>query len=155
MPSFVFPLEQQEFVLRLLARYEVGPSFFCFVLYSQKHIAIAMYMAAFSSCHRSCHKKNEELSSIKCLLLCFTRFKSPCLLTVTYHDSQPYLVLLHVHKVERAILYFLAAEKPSCVPSYANDFQPQRGFPLPMRKEQLLEQGFKNKSARAFGFLHV
>ena len=123
-----FPLEQQLFVLFLLARYGDGPNFFYFVLYAQKPITIAMHMATFSNCHRSCHKKKDELSSIRCHLSLFYQVqdRSPCLLIDTYHDSQPYLVLLHVWKVEKAVL-LRAAEEPSCAPAHANETFNSRG----------------------------
>ena len=59
------------------ARYEDGPNFFYFVLYLQKQIAIAVYMAAFSTCHGSCHKIKEELSSLKCHLNLFYKVQEP------------------------------------------------------------------------------
>ena len=56
-------LEQHEFAFFLLDTYEDGPITppFYFVLYPQKQIAIAMYMAiGYYRCHTWCHKEKNS-----------------------------------------------------------------------------------------------
>ena len=88
----------------------------------------------------------EEVSNIKFQPISFYKDKVPCLLLDTYKNSQAYLVLFHVWKVERALL-LIAAEEPSYAPSYAHELFTSRGvFPFLMRQGTAIGVGPQRKA---------